>query len=156
MVRAIGNNKDSASPSQVSFTPARATKMLPLVRRIVEDILQLQQAIDLQTHQLKVIDSLPETMQQSNYQDEVSDIRSSLAEDQVRLLACIAELNSLGVELHEPFDGAVDFPAECNRRKIRLCWHPDDEEVLYFHEPGQQFAARKKIDPQWFSSESLN
>ena len=130
--------------------------MLPLVRRIVRDILQLQAAIDVQTKQLEVIDSLPDRIEQADYREEVSDIRESLADDQQRLDDCFAELLSLGVEWHHPFSGAVDFPAECNRRSIRLCWIPGDEEVMYFHEPGQDPSDRKKIDPDWFGAESLN
>lgn len=158
MVRAISDNSnnDSRSGLRTSFTPRDATEMLPLVRRIVEDILMLQQAISVQLQQLKTIDSLPETIEHSDYREEVSDIRTSLSQDQERLDACVCELNSLGVELHDPFEGSVDFPAEWNRRKIRLCWHPDDEAVSYFHELGEDATKRKKIDPHWFGAESLN
>ena len=93
---------------------------------------------------------------QPDYQEELSDIRDSLAEDQQRLDDCFAELISLGVEPHLPFSGTIDFPAEWNRRPIRLCWRPGDEEVMYFHEPGQEPSERKKIDPKWFGAESLN
>jgi len=158
MVRAISDNSnnDSSAGTRSTFTPRGATQMLPLVRRIVDDILMLQQSIDVQLQQLQTIDALPETMEHADYREEVSDIRSSLDQDQQRMDACVCELQSLGVQLHEPFDGSVDFPAEWNRREIRLCWHPDDESVKYFHEPGQDAKERKKIDPSWFTAESLN
>ncbi|MEM8670242.1 MAG: DUF2203 domain-containing protein [Planctomycetota bacterium] len=155
MVRAVSDN--NANPEQRAyFTPASATQMLPLVRRIVRDILRLQNQIDQQAKQLEGVDQLPETIQQADYVDEVSDIRSSLAEDRKELDECIEELNSLGVELQQPLTGAVAFPSEWNRKPIRLCWRPDEEKVMYFHEPGQTMEDRQKIDPQWFSAESFN
>ena len=130
--------------------------MLPLFRRIVADLSTLQAAIEVQSQQLQGIDSLPSTMQHPDYQEEVSDIRASLAEEQIRLDACISELKSLGVELHQPFSGTVDFPAVWKRRPICLCWHPNDPEVMYFHELGQPASERQKLEPSSFGVESFN
>ncbi len=158
MVRAISNNNENAASeaSEATFTPSRATKMLPLIRRIIGDVVTLQASIRVQAQQLQGIDSLPSTMQHPDYQEEVNDIRASLAEEQARLDACVSELNSLGVALHQPFDGTVDFPAVWNRRPICLCWHPDDAEVMYYHELGQTAADRQKLEPNLCGVESFS
>lgn len=130
--------------------------MLPLVRQIMADIARISEAITAQREQLRGIDQLPETMDAPDYREEVSDIRRSLEEDEQRLDQCLSELTALGLEAHMPFDGTVDFPAVLNRRDVRLCWHPDDERVEYWHEVGQRKEERKKIDPQKFGVESLN
>lgn len=130
--------------------------MLPLVRHIVSDILLLSHAIEVQRERLRGIDALPATIDQPDYRDELSDIRTSLIHDEQRLAACYSELSSLGLEAHTPFDGSVDFPAVMNRRRVRLCWHPDDEQVDHWHEIGQTKEQRQKIGAQQFGHESLN
>lgn len=157
MVRAISDkNNDSTVGIQTEFTPVAATKMLPLVRSIVADITQLSRSIDVQREQLRGVDALPETIDQPNYREELSDIRGSLAEDEQRLAACLSELSALGLQAHIPFDGSVDFPAIMNRRSIQLCWQPEDDQVDHWHEVGQSKDERKKVDAQMFGVESLN
>lgn len=149
MVRALSNDNDSAAGS-VRFTPSSATVMLPLVRRIVADMVRLQRAIAVQQEQIKGIDRLPETIERAAYQEELRDIRGSLSDDETRLRMCIEELAALGLQPHLPIDGTVDFPALMNRRLVRLCWHPDDERVEHWHENGESFRDRKKVDPHSF------
>ena len=157
MVRAISDkNNDSTVGTRSEFTPTAATKMLPLVRLIVQDMVRLSHSIEAQREQLGEIDRLPQTIEQPDYQEELIDIRGSLADDEQRLDACLNELSALGLEVHFPVDGSVDFPAVLNRRPVRLCWHPQDESVEYWHEVGQSKEERKKIDPTKFGVESLN
>ncbi len=157
MVRAISdNNNDSTSGHRSAFTPRSATLMLPLVRRIAADMIQLSRSIDAQREQLRGIDKLPETIDQADYREELSDIRGSLVDDERRLEVCISELTALGLEAHQPFDGSIDFPAVLNRRRVQLCWHPEDERVEHWHEVGTSAEERQKIDPAKFGLESLN
>jgi len=155
MVRAISNN-DSTAGNRAAFTPSVATKMLPLVRLIVADMMRLSDSIDVHRERLREIDELPETIDQPDYRDELSDIRGSLVDDELRLEACLSELSALGLQAHVPFDGSVDFPAVMNRRRVRLCWHPGDAQVEHWHEVGQSKDQRQKIDPLKFGAESLN
>ncbi|MFK8111058.1 MAG: DUF2203 family protein [Rubripirellula sp.] len=157
MVRAISNSDNESKSNQVSaFTPALAAKMLPLVRRIVEDLMRLNRSIEAQREQLHGIDQLSETIDQADYSEELSDVRESLEDDEQQLAACIGELTSLGLKTHLPIDGSVDFPAVINRRSVCLCWNPKDGDQLYWHEVGETTKQRQKIDPQSFAVESLN
>ena len=154
MVRAIGN--DSALDSPRGFTPARASKTLPLVRRIVADMISLTESIDRQREQLRGLDDLTDPIEHVHYQEEVSDIRLSLADDEKRLKNCIAELGALGVEPHLPFDGYVDFPAILNRRPVCLCWHSDDQTISHWHEEGDSAKHRKRIEGLALDSDSFS
>jgi len=148
MVRALHDNDDPTVGPTGPFTPGQASQMLPLIRHIVRDLLQLQRAVTAQRDQLRGLDQVCEPMDQTAYREELSDIRGSLAEDEQRLQDCIRELTEIGVEIHQPFDGSVDFPALMNRRLVRLCWKPTDERVEYWHEVGQAPAQRRKLDAQ--------
>lgn len=154
MVRAIGNGNDSTVQSG-SFTPASAAQMLPLIRRIVADMITLNESIERQKEQLRGLDDLTDTIDQAHYQEELNDIRVSLADDEARLEKCLAELAALGVEPHLPINGYVDFPTTLNRRPVRLCWHPDDPTVAHWHEPGTPPQSRSRIDDLEFGEEGF-
>lgn len=146
MVRAISDNKnDSTEKSFATFTTTSATRMLPLVRKIVHDLLRLDDAIKAQSEQLRGVDELVETIDQTDYQEELSDIRCTLDTDQRKFESYLRELQSLGLQPHIPFDGSVDFPSEMNRCQIRLCWHPGDDRVEYWHAIGQTTEQRRKL-----------
>ncbi len=86
MVRAISNgNNESTSGVSADFTPVAATKMLPLLRMIVADLQSLSRTIELQRERLKEIDRLPQTIDQPDYREELSDIRGSLQEEEQKL-----------------------------------------------------------------------
>ena len=147
MVRAI-ENADEPTPSKVGepFTVDTATATLPLVKRIVADMMRLHRTVERQRERLSVVDELQDTTERSDCQEELADIRSSMEGEEQQFAACIRELNLLGVEPLLPFDGSVDFPAVINRRAVCLCWHPSDQGVEYWHEMGQPASARQKLD----------
>lgn len=147
MVRAI-ENTDEPSPSQVGepFTVDTATATLPLVKRIVADMMRLNRTVERQRERLSVVDELQDTTERSDCQEELADIRNSMEAEEQQFAACIRELNALGVEPHMPFDGSVDFPSVINRRAVCLCWHPNDQGVEYWHEMGQPASSRQKLD----------
>lgn len=147
MVRAISDN-DSTDRSITTFTASSATQMLPLVSRIVDDLLRLDRAIQAQREQLSGVDKLASTIDQPDYQEELSDIRGSLDHDQQRFETFLGELKSLGVSPHLPFDGSVDFPTDLNRRHVRLCWQPGEDRVEYWHEVGAPKNHRLKLESQ--------
>lgn len=147
MVRAIGNKQNLSEPAVgLTYTPARATKTLPLVRRVVKDLLRLREVMDQQQLQLDGFHQLGDPIDQDAYRDELDDVQRSLTSEQEKWTQCVAELTAIGVLHHNPFDGTVDFPALLNRRPIRLCWRPGDAAVEYWHEVDESSADRKKID----------
>lgn len=146
MVRAIFDPDDSPETEPTRFSPVQATRTLPLVRRIVADMLRLQESMGTQQEQIREIDRMTHTIANATYEEELSDIRASLELDQARMDSFFAELSMLGVNAHEPFDGSIDFPAVMNRQPVYLCWRPEDECVEFWHQPGQPSEQRKKLD----------
>ncbi len=146
MVRAIGNNPGSTPSRDRVFTPTQATAMLPLVSRIAADLTLLNQSIRTQRAQIREIDRMAATIQIADYRDELGDIRASLAADESSFESCVAELASLGVILHDPIDGGVDFPGVLNRRRVRFCWSPGEVEVEFWHETEEPCSARQALE----------
>jgi hypothetical protein len=146
MVRAISNNSGSSPRFERVFTRVEAAATLPLVRRIVSDLVSLNQSISTQRAQIREIDRMTATIPLADYRDELGDIRSSLRNDEASFEKCMAELISLGVIPHDPIDGGVDFPGVLNRRNVRYCWLPGEPTIEFWHEIDEPCANRQTID----------
>lgn len=116
------------------FTPEEAMKTLPLVRRVVKDILDT-------CHQIRTLSAMLEEEKESHPQIE----------------ALMDELKSYFVELEEMgcfykdwnFSiGLVDFPAIVDGEEVFLCWRSDEPTIKYYHEIETGYTGRKEI-PKW-------
>lgn len=117
-------------PNKV-FTPAEATRALPLVRRVVGDILPLGR--ELMALGARGV---------SSHED-----RDHAAELIGRLEDLYAELEEVGCSFRCPgFDyGIIDFPGLIDGELVHLCWRDDEPELRYYHDPRAGFAGRKPI-----------
>jgi hypothetical protein len=149
-------NNGNPVERDLQLTPERATAMLPLVRRIVAELTRLSQSIATRRLQVEGVSQLQGTSSFPAYQEELNDIHSTIEQEEERLRECLLELTSLGIEPHYPIDGSVDFPASLNRRGVRLCWNPNDDAVIHWHEVGEPATDRKRIDPQTFGTQNMN
>lgn len=145
MVRAISNNSGSSPTCDRVFTRLEATATLPLVSRIVSDLMSLNQSILTQRTQIREIDRMTGTIPIAEYRDELGDMRSTLHADEARFEKCLAELLSIGVVPHQPIDGGVDFPGVLNRRSVRFCWIPGEDKVDFWHESDEPCSNRQPI-----------
>ncbi len=109
------------------FTPEQANSTLPLVRRIVSDIVaQYQQLEHLQKRRQKLpVQDRP---------DEVRALDTVAAQGVQRLNDLIEEINLIGCELKDWTIGLVDFPAILDGREVYLCWKLGEEQIGHWHE----------------------
>jgi hypothetical protein len=113
------------------FTPDEANRTLPLVRRIVQDILQTGVAMRRLGRQP---DPSPEEVKQyGRLTDRLKDL--------------FAELEDLGCYYKDwNFTmGLVDFPAILRDEEVLLCWRSDEPEVMYYHPHDAGYAGRRRI-----------
>ena len=109
------------------FTPEQANSALPLVRRIVSDIVaQYQQLEHLQKRRQKLtITERP---------DDVRALDTLAAQGAQRLNDLIEEISLIGCELKDWTIGLVDFPAILDGREVYLCWKLGEEQISHWHE----------------------
>ena len=112
------------------FTPEQANRMLPLVRRIVTDILQAGQTLRAMSMQTQT-------------GTQVREIESH----EHRLEGLLRELEALGCAYKDfNFDlGLVDFPAVIDGRPALLCWRSDESAVLYYHGYQDGYVGRRPL-----------
>jgi hypothetical protein len=124
------------APGKKYFTAAQANAMLPLVRRIVQDITQL--AHRLRGTQEIMARLAPESEEMIAAEGEFEHGREQMTE-------LVTELRSLGIELKDFFLGLVDFPCLMDGREVYLCWRQGEPEIAFWHEVDAGFAGRQKL-----------
>mgnify|MGYP000567872612 CR=1 FL=1 len=119
------------------FTPLRANQTLPLVRKIIRDIL------DTST---EVIDSPDKFNEEGGYKEEV---RKKIDE----IFGFIKELEEIGC-YYKDYNftvGLVDFPAIIDGHEVFLCWRSDEAEVEYYHSVEKGYVDRKPIPVEYLN-----
>lgn len=119
------------------FTPQEATHTLPLVRKIVEDVLSSGQK--LRELSVKIGKGAEENPMAVRIMDELDGLFEELEE-----LGCSYK------DWNFTF-GLVDFPSVIDGKEVFLCWRSDELELKFYHGAEEGFSGRKLIPEQYFS-----
>jgi hypothetical protein len=149
--RASSAAENSPGPAKV-FDLAIARRMLPLVQRIAEEILQSQQQISLLIPEQEALDrqrrslAWPERARRYQIREEIAGCEQSILQAQ-------GELESLGLGLLDLDPVRVGFPTLVNNRRAFLSWQPGEEGILYWNYAGD--ATRQPIPVSWLKQANL-
>ena len=131
--------------SKKYFTVDQANKMLPLVEKIVGDIVQQFQVVNELGSRLNgVLQRDGKRRKDDPYTEELAHTKSEFDAEETRLRAFQSELEELGVEL-KGADGLCDFPGLKDGREVCLCWKLGESAVQFWHEVHTGFAGRQPI-----------
>jgi len=117
------------------FTPREANRTLPLVKKIVRDILlDVTQIRSYSKNKSINIDS----------DEKIEGLRN-------RIEGYIKELEEIGCSYKDwNFEiGLIDFPSIIDGNEVLLCWRSDEENILYYHSIEDGYAGRKKIPEEY-------
>jgi hypothetical protein len=127
-----------------SFTVEEANRTLPLVKRIVEDLVRDHRAWSEKVREFEVatVGSSPEH----------PDVIAELLQIEAQRLAAdiehyIAELNDLGVICKGMDTGLVDFRGQIDGREVFYCWKLGEPSLQYWHEVDGGFVGRQRLNP---------
>ena len=141
----MGSLKSSQSKRAASqakgkwFTVNEANRALPLVSRIVRDIVA-------RYGQLEELRRQRQTLVRMGQRSAVEECQQQAARAAERLDEFASELGELGVRLENLEIGLVDFPSRRNDRRVVLCWKLGEPQVRFWHDPRAGFAHRRPID----------
>ena len=116
------------------FTLAQANSTLPLVKRIVGDIVRTHgQVLQFQAE-----------LEKQNGKEQAS-VQARLDEAVNHLEDYVDELSDVGCELKDYQIGLIDFVGKHQRRDVYLCWKLGEEQIGYWHEIEAGYAGRQPI-----------
>jgi hypothetical protein len=127
----------SNSPRRTARTPVlmelpTVERMLPLVQRIVADLLASEQENGSLLWELEGLDrnrrelNWPERQRRYYIQDEITRVKDRRKDVE-------AELTVLGVDLVDAVHGRVGFPTIVNAKPAYFSWQPGDVGVGFWH-----------------------
>jgi hypothetical protein len=127
------------------FTVEQANRMLPLVRRIVEDVVSQYRRWQDRVRELEILNVGRSATNPVPRAEEL--------EREIQLLAAEIdgferELTALGVRLSDHAAGLVDFPTTVGGRDAFLCWRVGEPSVQYWHDREAGYAGRRPLPPQ--------
>lgn len=117
------------------FTPKEAKKALPLVKRIVRDILNA-------AFEARMISQSLGGKFEGNYQ--IIQLKEKIHE-------YIKELEEIGCQFKDwNFEvGLVDFPSVIDGEEVYLCWRSDEDDIRYYHGLNEGYTGRKLIPEEY-------
>ena len=117
------------------FTLEMANKSLPLVKRIVADIVRAHATVA----------GCRTVLERTTAAKEVANVQRDLDSAVNRLESLVDELSNVGVELKDYEQGLVDFIGRHEGRDVYLCWKLGEDRITHWHELNAGFAGRKPV-----------
>ncbi len=131
------------------LTLETSRRMLPLVRRVVEDILQHRGRLSKLLPEQERLDrdrstlAWPERLRRYRLREEIAEAEHDLQDT-------LAELEVLGLELVNPGEGRVGFPTIVNDQPAYFSWVPGEVDVAYWHFADETL--RRRVPASWRKS----
>jgi hypothetical protein len=126
------------------FTVEEANRTLPLVSRIVEDLVREHKIWEdkVREFELATVGSSPE------HPDAIAELLQLEAQRLATSIeGYIAELNDLGVICKGMDTGLVDFRGRLDGRDVFFCWKLGESAIQYWHEVDAGFVGRQRLQP---------
>ena len=129
----------SVSNERKLFDLGEANRTLPLVSRIVRDIVDANS-------RMREVHLEAQRMVDEGSMDTAEQLQDRLQEISFQRTEFIDELQELGIELKDPNVGLIDFPAMLEDRVVYLCWRLGEGKINHWHELESGFAGRQPVE----------
>lgn len=123
------------------FTVEEANRTLPLVRRIVRDIVDGYPQFQRERASYREVLLTPGP----ELQERLESLTEAIDDYGDRMRALLRELDQVGCVVKDYQEGLVDFHSLYHGRPILLCWKLDEPRVDFWHELDAGFAGRQRI-----------
>jgi hypothetical protein len=120
------------------WTLADANRSLPLVKRIVRDIVD-------QYRELESLREVAEAKKRQGRPAEAREVLETLQAKAPALETLVNELTEIGVELKDFRMGLIDFRADLDGREVLLCWKLGEDKIEFWHDLTAGFAGRTPV-----------
>jgi hypothetical protein len=125
------------------FTVDQANRTLPLVKRIVADIVDEYGRWKEHVFRYELV-AAGSTAQQGETAEQV-ELRGRVDDSAQRINDFVEELARIGCIFKGFEEGLVDFRARMEDRDVLLCWKLGEDAIEYWHELDAGFRGRQPI-----------
>lgn len=129
-----------------TYDASEANRMLPEVRALVGQIVELSALLPELTDEVRIAQYRRSRVDSG--QDDADKAESSLTalrSTETDLAGALDQLERLGVQLKDPVTGLVDFFSYRDGELVELCWQLGEESVAHWHRIGEGFGGRKPL-----------
>lgn len=124
------------------YTPEQATATLPLVRRIVEDLVETYAEWQRGVDDFEVAALRSRADHPDPHAEAVQQRTQALATE---IDGFVRELRELGIECTGFAEGSVIFPTVIDGRRAVLSWRLGEPAVEHWHERGRSPDERRRV-----------
>ncbi len=135
---AVSLSDSLAGLNKKFFSVSEANRSLPLVRRIVADIIRDYEQLCLLHSACKAHDVVGDPSRAEEVREKYARVTDHLSELQ-------EELEKIGCEIKDYRLGLVDFPTLLHGREVYLCWQAGQDRVTHWHGSEPDHAGRRPI-----------
>jgi hypothetical protein len=134
------------------FTVDQANRTLPLVRRIVEDVVREHRRWQEKILELELVASTAANAvgaERTTPPPPPDERVAAIERDAMAIARDIdifeRELEVLGIVLKDRRLGLIDFPGEIDGRRVWLCWRLGEPAVQFWHDLEAGYAGRQPL-----------
>lgn len=122
------------------FTVEEANRTLPLVRRVVSDIVSTHRRLMERAEEYRALEAEGESrvVRRDEIERELRELTGAVN-------AFIAELTDLGVFFKGFENGLVDYYATLDGRPVFLCWKLGEASIEWYHELNAGYQGRQRL-----------
>ncbi len=126
------------------FTLEEAERTLPLVRRIVRDLMLEHPAWRRAVARYELLTGSAKA--EGGEDDELRSTRTEVEQRAEKIGGFLAELEAVGAHFKGFESGLVDFYSMRDDRLIFLCWQFGEPRISHWHEIDEGFTGRRPVD----------
>jgi hypothetical protein len=129
-----------------TYTAEEANQVLPEVRRMVEQMVEIMPALPELQEQARIAEF--KAARPGAGGDERADFDHAIARLRAAegaLTVALTTLEEMDVVVKDPGTGLVDFPGIRDGEPVELCWKLGEPRVANWHRLGEGFAGRKPL-----------
>ena len=137
-MNSVRGDQSGAGGEKRVFSVEQANSSLPLVGRIVHDIIQAAGKVRDYQEQFESLENKGDPGQAESTIGELAKAREAYQQFG-------RELSALGCRLCDEVSGTVEFPAVVNGRQVVLSWRVGESEINHWHDLGQDSHERRLL-----------
>ena len=125
------------------FTLEEANRTLPLVKRIVTDIVEEYRVWKEHVFRYELVAA--SSTAERGESDEQVELRRLVDRSAQRINDFVEEISGIGCAFKGFEEGLVDFHSKLGGRDVLLCWKLGEDSIEHWHEVDAGFSGRKAV-----------